>query len=476
MENTSKASHPQSAYGQDFASTLADFVCGLSSVRLSQEIVAAAKENIFDTLACAVAGSTAPGVGEVRDLALEWGGAQQASTFVFRDKMPAHHAAWVNGTMSHARDYDDTHDAAVLHAGVSVVPAALAAAELRGKTSGAELIAGVATGLETISRLGVATTVSIIESGYMYTSLFGHFAATVAASKILGLDHTGIVNALGIAYSQVSGNHQVTRDAALTKRMQPGFAAMSGVLSAQLASRGIRGAQSTFEGVDGFFRVYLGNRYDPDVLRDGLGTRFEFLALSYKPYPCCRFNHCGIEAALELRKEIGDRIHDIERIRVGLNQQAYQAVCTPIDVRRSPETIVQAQFSIPYTVAAALIDGEVSLRHFRPDLKDRHDIISLAQQVHPYVHEDIERGYGRNVSPVLIDIGMKDGRTLSHRIDIPRGHPQRRMTKADFLNKAKDCFEASARAFEPGTHERLYERVSYLDTLTDIDQLLQVFD
>ena len=167
-------------------------------------------------------------VGETREQAVEWGGAPQASVLVFGDRLPAHHTAWVNGTMAHARDYDDTHDAAVLHAGVSVVPAALAAAQLAGVTPGADFIAGVAAGLETISRLGLATRVSIIESGYMYTALFGHFAATVAASRVLRLTHAQTVNALGIAYSQVAGNHQVTRDAALTKRMQPGFAAMAG--------------------------------------------------------------------------------------------------------------------------------------------------------------------------------------------------------------------------------------------------------
>jgi 2-methylcitrate dehydratase PrpD len=132
-------------------------------------VIAAAKTNIFDTLACAAAGSSAPAVGDARELALEWGGAPQATILAFGDKVPAHHAAWVNGTMAHARDYDDTHDAAVLHAGVSVVPAALAAAELRGGVPGREFIVAVAAGLETICRLGVATRIGIIESGFIYT-------------------------------------------------------------------------------------------------------------------------------------------------------------------------------------------------------------------------------------------------------------------------------------------------------------------
>src|SRR3954451_4859402 len=205
----------------DFAAVVASVATDISLARLPAAAALAAKANIFDTLACAGAGSSAAGVGEARDLALEWAGAAQATLLVFGDKVPAHHAAWVNGTMAHARDYDDTHDAAVLHAGVTVVPAALAAAELRGGAHGSDFIAGVAAGLETICRLGIATRIGIIESGFIYTPLFGHFGATVAAGRILGLDVAQMINALGIAYSQVAGNHQVTRDGALTKRMQP---------------------------------------------------------------------------------------------------------------------------------------------------------------------------------------------------------------------------------------------------------------
>ncbi|WP_172642801.1 MmgE/PrpD family protein [Advenella kashmirensis] len=466
--------HLAEQVGSDFSSVLADFICGLNPESLPEDVRRAARANILDTLVCAVAGSSAQGVEEVRDLVTGWGGAPQASVLVFGNRIPAHQAAWINGMMAHARDYDDTHDAAVLHAGVSVVPAALAAAQLRGQISGAELIAGVAAGLETISRLGMATKVGIIESGFMYTSLFGHFAATAAAATILRLDRSQIINALGIGYSQVAGNHQVTRDAALTKRMQPGFAAMAALVSVQLAQKGIRGAQATFEGIDGFFRVYLHNQYDPAVLRDGLGARYAFTRLSYKPYPCCRFNHCGIEAALELREELGECIKEIVRIRVGLNRQAYQAVCTPIEVRRSPQTVVQAQFSIPYTVAAALVDGQVGLGHFAADLHQRKDIIALAQKVEPYVDEEIERSHGRNVSPVVIDVELANGRTSRQRVDIPLGHPDRPMSEAIAAAKARDCFKAAACPLADNAPDALSRLINDLDAVDDIEKVLSV--
>src|SRR5690606_27991106 len=131
-----------------------------------------------------------------------------------------------------------------------------------------------------------------------------------------------LVNALGITYSQAAGNHQVTRDGALTKRMQPGFAAMSALISVQMAQRGIRGVQNTFEGVDGLLRVYLKDNCRRDRLREGLGEQFDLLELSYKPYPCCRFAHTAIDAARQLRSDIGSP-ENIKQIRVATNRLAY---------------------------------------------------------------------------------------------------------------------------------------------------------
>ncbi len=378
--------------------------------------------------------------------------------------------------MAHARDYDDTHDAAVLHAGVSVVPAALVAAELRGGVSGADFIAAVAAGLETICRLGVATRIGIIESGFIYTPLFGHFAATVAAGRVLGLDVAQMVNALGIVYSLVAGNHQVTRDSALTKRMQPGFAAQSALLSVQLARRDVRGAQATFEGADGFLRVYLRDRCDRAALRDGLGERYELTQLSYKPYPCCRFTHTAIDAALALRASRSIGAGDVRRVRVGVNRQAYEAVCTPVDVRKAPRSVVHAQFSIPFTVAAALVDGNIRLGHFDEASLRRADILALAQRVDAFVDSEIEREWSRNISPARLEVELDDGTTHGLRVDWPLGHPSRAMSAADFDAKAIDCFRAAARPLREDAPRRLRSLVDSLEELGDARDLAHILE
>jgi 2-methylcitrate dehydratase PrpD len=458
---------------EDFSALLARFASNLDVSSLPRPVADAAKMNVMDTLACAAAGSSAAAVPEVHRLVSEWGGAPQADIWVLGGRVPAHHAAWINGTMAHARDYDDTHDAAVLHAGVSVIPAALAAAQLGGKTSGERFLAGVVAGLETICRLGMAARITIIDSGYMYTSLFGYFAATLAAARVLGLDEPQCVNALGIVYSKAAGNHQVTRDAALTKRMQPGFAAMAALQSVQLARLGVRGTQSTFEGVDGFFRVYMRDQIDRDSLRDDLGKRFEFARLSYKPYPCCRFNHPCIDAALARRETHSVQPEAVRAIRIGLNHQAYEAVCTPPDVRRAPKTIVQAQFSAPYTIACALVDGAVQLRHFAESSLHRPELLALAGKAQPYEADDIERRSGRNVSPARISIEMEDGVVHESCVDIPLGHPDRPMPDAVIQAKMDDCFLAAARRLDDDAASRLKDLASNLESVADVGELVR---
>ena len=283
-----------------------------------------------------------------------------------------------------------------------------------------------------------------------------------------------MVNAFGIVYSSVAGNHQVTRDASLMKRLQPGLAAQAAVVAVQLAKRGIRGAQDVFEGADGFFRVYLHGRVDGDVVRKDLGKRFELLNLSYKPYPCCRDTHAAIDAVLQLRAKAQRPASDIESIRVGVTAPGYQMVCVPEQVRLAPRTIVEAQFSIPYTVAAAWIDGALGMRHFTDEGLQRADILDLASRVQPYVDEEIDRDWSRFVTPARVIVRFRDGQTVETRVDYPKGHPKNVMTEAEFAAKTTDCATFAAKPLPADTADRLISTVGKLESLADISELVRV--
>jgi len=272
---------------------------------LSSDAVEVTKKDIFDTLGTTIAGSTSAGGKEVVEMGREWGGEPESTIVSFGGKLPSYMAAFINGTMSHALDFDDTHDNAVLHVGPAVVSTSFAVAERMGKVSGKDFMIAVALGIDVMSRMGLATKRPIHEGGFMNTPVYGYFGAAVAAGKLLGLNEDQMINAFGIAYAQAAGNVQVNVDDehALTKRLSVGFSAKGGLLSALLAQKGLTGARYSLEGRFGLYNLYQRGEYDRDMLHRGLGKQYEVTNLSFNPYACCRQIHAHIEAALQLKHD-----------------------------------------------------------------------------------------------------------------------------------------------------------------------------
>lgn len=441
---------------------------------LSGDVIQATKNDILDTLGTAIAGSAAPGCKELVETILLTYDKPQASIWVYGHKMPAPEAALANGTMGHALDFDDTHDGAVLHAGVSVVPAAFAVAEQLGRRGGKDLITAVTLGIDWLCRMGLASMVSPIASGWMYTSTCGFFGATAAATKLMGLDVDRIVDAMGIAYAQAAGNTQCMTDGALTKRMQPGFAARAGVLSALLAKNGITGVRNIFDGEAGYYRVYLKGAYDRDRLLAELGSRFEGVTLSYKPFPACRHTHTAIEAALELAKRHAIRSEDVEEIRVGVNQQAHRNVCTPVEVKSRPRTIVDAQFSVPYCVATAITKKEVFIDDFTEQAIGNPVVIRLAQKVTSCVDDEMEKKYSRQTTPARVSIRLKGGVVHESLKIIPRGSPENPMGFDELAEKFRRCAGYARIPLPRERVDRAIELVRNLESVPDVQEIVKM--
>ncbi len=457
----------------DVAYSIVEHVRSVCFEQLPSEAVEGAKWDILDTLGTALAGSGAPGSKELYEQLRDWGGRPEATVLVYGDRLPSLHAAFANSAMAHARDYDDTHDRAVLHAGIAVVPASLAIAELRGGVSGRDLLAAVAAGVDLTCRLGLACELGPVESGWIYSSTLGYFGATAAAGKLLGLTSEQLLNAFGIAYSQCAGAHQATRDAALTKRIQPSFGARAAVLAVLLAERGVTGSHETFEGIDGYFRVYQRDRYRREEILNDLGTRFEVANLSYKPYPCCRYLHAPIDAALALR-ERGVQPWDVKRIRARLSSAAYSAVGQPLEAKQRPKGIVDAQFSVPFGVGAALSKGAVRIDDFTVEGIRDPDVLAVAGKVITEADPEIDRQAGREISPAILEVETVTGQTVTSRVDFPKGHPNNPMSWEELGAKFRDCAEHAALPLDPAEVVRTIDRAADLEHVDDATDLVRV--
>ena len=359
-------------------------------------------------------------------------GSAQKTTFAY--------AALANGTSAHSIELDDTHQGGSIHLGVSVFSTALAVAEQVG-ASGKDFIAASVAGFEAAARLAMALRPKEhYARGFHPTATCGTFGSAVAAAKLLGLNEVQLVSALGIAGSQAAGSMEFLTDGAWTKRLHPGWAAFSGIHAALLAREGFIGPATIVEGKDGFLKAYSLHA-DPGKVSDGLGVDFQILQTAVKPHSCCRYTQAPIDATLQLVKEHSLQPRDIERVTIGMLETGIPVICEPAERKRHPAGIVDAQFSLPFGIAVALIKRRAGLEEFsQPVLND-----PLIQEVMAKVgytrDPELERNYPREW-PAWARAKLKDGREVFAHVRYPKGDPENPLSWAELIEKYHGLAEA----------------------------------
>ena len=447
------------------------FVANFQNTRyedLPPEVVRITKDQVLDFFGVALGGSKEAGVAEIRDLVLEWGGMPQSSIFRWGDKVPAPNAAQVNATMAHSLDFDDVHEDAIMHPGVVAIPTALAMSEYAGEVDGREFLTAVALATDFICRCGLATRPgeSKLPYGWHLTTLYGAMTAAFVAARLLRMDAGTMTNAVGIAYHQASGNGQCVKDGALTKRMGPGMAVRSGIASALMAKRGITGAQNCLEGKAGLYNVYHMGAYSREQLVDGLGTHFEGLNVSIKPYPCCRGVHAFIDAGLALADKHAFRPDDVESILIQCGKGTYGLLGSPLEFKVRPRNPVDSQFSIVWGVAAALARRRATLDDFTWQAIKSPDLLGLSTKTDVQIAPEFDRG-GQGIEPARVTVYMKDGRTLVEQCDLPTGTPSRPLLFSDIERKFRNLLEHAGQPIPAGAADRLVETVARLEELRE---------
>jgi 2-methylcitrate dehydratase PrpD len=453
----------------DPALILAEHVCHTNFAALPHEAVIATKRDILDTLGATLGASTAPGIAELSGLVKHWGGREESSLLLLGGRVPAPQAAMVNATMGHALDFDDTFDrAGNIHPGVSTLAASLAIAEREGRISGCDIVLAITLGLDVACRLALAATV---DRGWHRTAAFGIFGATAAAGKLLGLSLEQMVNAFGIAYSQAAGTRQCILDGALTKRFQAGQAASAAVLSALLARDGFTGAQEVFSGRFGFFPMYQPDGYNLDAISDGLGQIFRGVELSFKPYPSGRPNHAVLDAALTLYHQLelttADAGAGIAEVVITVNSQTYKDQLSPEAGKRRPAQVVEAQFSIPFLVAAALVYGRVGIGEVAG--VDNPQVLALSERIQGAVREDTSSTWAQ------ITVRRTDGRAASLETTSPSGSPQHPLSDAHLYAKFRDCASHAVKPIPEEIVEQAIRFIQQMEEVAEATALMQIF-
>lgn len=415
-----------------------DYVVSSRLEAVPEQALIVAKGAIQDCVGVALAGARQPAGAIPADWARRSAGAGGAAVWGQDFKTAPHDAALVNGTAAHALDYDDVTWGLIGHPSVSLVPAVFALGETIG-ASGRDVLHAYVVGFEVMAKLGRTTQPRhSLDGGWHATGTIGAFGATAACCKLIGLDAERTAHALGIVYSMTSGN--VSNFGTMCKPLHAGLAARNAVEASLWAQAGFTSLPHPFDGPRGFHAVYSrGLPADMAPLAE-LGRVYELIerGVVIKPYPCGVALHPAIDAVHALKRQHTIDPDEVVSAEAGVTKYTFDKLCYLL-----PQTGLEAKFSMPYTIARAILDDSIGFDTFTDALVREEKAQALTRRISMYVHEGIESAWRMGSRPVNVRLRLRDGRVLEHQVDISKGNPEVALTPAELNVKFEDCARLS---------------------------------
>lgn len=426
---------------------------------LTPAVTHAAKRALVDWVAALLPGTRVqPGLTLMQSHAEELGLGRSSLPGFGTTALPAT-AAWINGSVSHAIEFDDIFRDAVYHPGCPTIAAALALAEHR-QMSGKRLVEAITIGYEISTRIGVA----VQPSHYAFfhtTGTVGCFGAAAAASALLSSESTVAAHAMATAATFASGLQQAFRSDAMTKALHAGHAAWVGVTAAQGAAKGLTGVLDILEGAAGFGAALA---KDPDWAKatDGLGTQFNIESITVKNHGCCGHTFAAIDALLALRAKHGFAIDAVESITV----RTYRAAVEVAGIRE-PMSAFECKFSIPYVVAHAAKYGAVRIAAFEDARMQDAEIRALMGRISLIADEELSARFP-NMRAARVEVKLRDGQVHEHFQPYRVGDPEEPLSDAQISDK---FIELSVPVIGEARAHSLLASLWSVDQLHDVREL-----
>ena len=456
---------------QKLTAHVSEFVVTLKFADIPADSLELGKKSILDGLGLALSGSKAETWELIQQYVKSFGFSPRGGAAVLGSivRLPARFAAFANGVAIHVDDFDDTQLAVakdrvyglLVHPTVCVLPAALATAEVAGR-SGKDLLVAYEAGVEVECKIAEAISPRHYEDGFHSTGTCGVFGGTAACSKLKGLDAVYTSRAFGIAASHAAGLRE--NFGTMMKPFQAGHATESGVVAADFAAIGWTAAEQILEAQRGFFHAY-GGTYDSAVIIERLGNPWTFQnpGVSIKPFPSGSLTHPGMTELSRLIQANAIRAADVERLEVGANKNMESTL-----LHHHPKTGLQAKFSMEFCMAILLLDGKADQTKYTDAVVNRDDVQKMIERVRFYVDPEAEKA-GYDKMTTILKITLKDGRTISGRADFGKGSPINPMSYDEVAEKFRGC--AAFAEWPADKANQVIEMVRKLEDVSDVRAL-----
>jgi 2-methylcitrate dehydratase PrpD len=415
---------------------LAGYIQNIYIEDIPENVVSAAKYCVIDSIGAAIGAADYEEIPDIiqqlqsfsgedaGNFATIWGQDQKSSVF---------QAMLVNGIMGHALELDDVHTQSKTHIGAVVLPAAWTLAEAM-RAKGIDLLEAVIAGYEAMARIGKGFGVtSHRQKGWHVTGTAGPFGAAAACAKLMNLNEEQIISALGMAGTQSSGLWAFLEDGASCKKLHPARAAVNGFVAALMAQSGMTGPEHILEAYDGGLYRATSDAFDITEICKDLGTSYELLNMDRKPYPCCRSMHCSIDAILQLCNK-----HDISAGNVhSIKVRTYDIGVKQCGSHDYPKTPNEAKFSTPYAVAAAIKNGEITLKQFSKESISDGQVRKLADRIRVEEAEQFTARYPDHWG-CGVEVTLLNGQIISREVMDASGSVHNPLTDEQIKDKFMD--------------------------------------
>lgn len=445
------------ATGDDVSRRLAVFLANFDPDDLPPEARRSAAVSVLDGIGVSLAASRwGEGCPDILDAVTAEGGRSDATLMGSGTRVPAAAAALGNGALAHALDFEDSIDGVAVHPHAQVLPAVLALAEQRDLTAG-RLLAAIAIGCDVTVRLGRVSGDAMSDRGWYPPPILGGIGATAAAAFLVGLDGRGVLDALSLALMQVTASGEIKHSPdSVIRGIRDGFAAQAAVRAVELAERGIRGFDRPLDGRAGLLASFAGDADAAAAAFDDLGRDWAGLETSYKPWPSCRGTHAFVQAALELRPRLDlDRVREIVLRGAPVNEM----LARPLEAKRRPTTAIDAKFSLPFTVATALVTGDVTLGSFSREALAHPRVLAVAERI----RFDSDPALGMTSGVLRVRGADADAEVA---VPHPRGNPADPLPLDDLRRKFVACVAEASTPVGTDRASRIADEILEADGAT----------
>jgi 2-methylcitrate dehydratase PrpD len=444
---------------------LAEFIIETDFEDLPIEVVRGVKNAILDSLGCGIAGfaleagSIEPVLRTVK--ALE--GKKESTVIVDGFKTNFLHSALANGSFIHALDFDDTHQAALTHTSSVMVPAALALGE-KLQASGKSIILAIALGYEAATKVGQSVMPSLVRYWHS-TALNGTIGAAALGGKLLNLDSEKMNLTFGIASDIASGTLACVEFGDITKSLHAGMAAMKGLLAAYLVKEGATGPRDIFEFSKGYCNIYA-DVPKLDKITENIGNPFQITFNGVKGFPSILASHTSILAIIHIMSHANLKVEDIKEIFIKTYHLVESSFCN-----YNPRTLLAARLSVPFCVALAAMDGEVTINNFTEERINDPKIRALMSKITVKGDPKLDALYPEKF-PAYVEITTKDGKKYSETEYYPKGSHKNPLTEEQFKRKFFSLATISLPEDQAILIADAIARLDELETISELTKLL----